>query len=112
MAKLCRQKETNRIHSGSFGLMDVLILFGQLGIHVCALAAAEVSEVQNHHTKAEQRPLGSRQAADVRGLTPLSLAAAQIFFFHAIKPDCRKQISSGSILIKVSLRSGWIFSRY
>lgn len=35
----------------------------------------------NHHIKDEQSPLGSLQAADIRGLTLLSLAAAQILFF-------------------------------
>lgn len=51
----------------------------------------------NHHIEDEQSPPGSLLAAGAGGLTLLSLAAAQFCFLYVMKPDCREQISYGSL---------------
>lgn len=126
VAKLCRQKENKQDpRLFRFALIDIRCLSGQLRMREFVLfffvslffknhlqQQQQVSQrlICNHHIKDEQRPPGSLPAADAGGLTRLSLAAAQFCFLFVIKPDCREQISYGSLSIKVSLRSGSGFS--
>lgn len=128
VAKLCRQKENKQDpRLFRFALIEIRCLSGQLRMREFVLfffffceffknhlKQQQVSQrlICNHHIKDEATsswvPAGCRRWRFNSAF--FSCCSVLFCFLFVIKPDCREQISYGSLWIKVSLRSGSGFS--